>query len=278
MVARTLMALVSLVGLPAVWAATQVPPADTLFEQVAAADRALDGGRFRAAHGLLSAMGADASQVTGAGRQVLARLRVRYAMELADWPQLARLPAEFFSPDDAALYWYARGLGAARAAWPGAAPEWVELARDAASALEAHAAADGRPSRTAVWRVSVLAAVAAAQEERAELALLVDYARDLDRRLDPRDVDPIAPPGALDHLVGDLWWQVSRYADAAGAYRRSLDAGGGSARRLLGLARALDMLGQADEARRAARQFLERWAAADADRPELAEATAIARR
>lgn len=275
MVVRMVIAIVAL-GLHALEADAQRPqPEDAWRLRVAAVERALDAGRFTDAHALLVAAERDAPAL---GSRVAARLRVRYALELADWPQLADLPVDLFSADDAALYWYARGLGAARAAWPGAQPEWIDRARDALSALESIDAEGGRASRVTIWGLSVRAAIAAAQEERDELELLVAFARDVEARLGPADVDPVGGPGALDHLAGDLWWQVSRHAEAAAAYGRAVAAGPENARRWLGSARALDAQGRRDEARVAARTFLERWAEADEGRPEVAEASAIANR
>lgn len=275
MLARALIAVVSIVGATVAWPSGQAGgPSITLPDWATAVERALDGGRFREAHALLVRAGDEPALVSGAGRRVLARLRVKYALELTSWPELAHLPIELFPAEDTTLYWYARGLGAARAAWPGGVPEWIDMAREAAAALEAHGGQ--RASRAGVWRVSILAAIAAAQEERDELTLLLAYGRDLDRRLDAADVDPIGGAGALEFLAGDLWWQVSRFDAAAEAYRRSLETGAGSPRRLLGLARAAAALGQFDAAREAATRFLGRWSQADAGRPEVAEAGKIA--
>jgi tetratricopeptide (TPR) repeat protein len=276
MLARALIAVVGIVGATVAWPSGQAgPPSITIRDWEHAVERALDGGRFREAHALLVRAGDEPALVSGAGRRVLARLRVKYALELTAWPELAHLPIELFPAEDTTLYWYARGLGAARAAWPGGGAEWIDMAREAAAALET--LAGNRPSRAGVWRVSILAAIAAAQEERDELALLLAYARDLDRRLDAADVDPVEGAGALEFLAGDLWWQVSRFDAAAEAYRRSVEIGGGSPRRLLGLARADAALGQFDAARQAATRFLDRWSRADTGRPEVAEAAMIAR-
>lgn len=274
MLARALIAVVGIVGAAVAWPSGQVGPPIAVADWETAVERALDGGRFREVYALLVRAGDEPSLARGVGRRALARLRVKYALELTAWRELAHLPIELFPAEDTTLYWYARGLGAARAAWPGGVPEWIDMAREAAAALDT--LAGSRPSRAAVWRVSILAAIAAAQEERNELALLLAHARDLDRRLDAAEVDPLDGAGALEFLAGDLWWQVSRFDAAAEAYRRSAETGTGSPRRLLGLARAAAALGRVDAARQAAAAFLARWSEADAGRPEVAEAGKIA--
>lgn len=86
------------------------------------------------------------------------------------------------------------------------------------------------------------AAVAAAQDERGEMALYLEHARAVGVYLallgesSPWPVD-------IDELEGELWFEVDRYADAVQAFERAAGAARG-ARATVGLARALDRSGE----------------------------------
>lgn len=91
-------------------------------------------------------------------------------------------------------------------------------------------------------QTAIRAAVAAAQDERPEMELLMTHARDLSERLQLRGRRAVWPrPWNL--LAGELWFEVDRFDDARVAYERAV-AGGPSAAALVGLARAQARLGQ----------------------------------
>jgi tetratricopeptide (TPR) repeat protein len=92
----------------------------------------------------------------------------------------------------------------------------------------------------------IRAAIAAAQDERPEMELLLTHARDLSERLLQRNRRP-QWPRPFNVAAGDLWFEVDRYADAVAAYERAI-RGDTSPVALVGLARALARLDRMDEA------------------------------
>lgn len=94
----------------------------------------------------------------------------------------------------------------------------------------------------------IRAAVAAAQDERDEMALYLAHAEWLTGRLalvDERARWPLPP----DLVAGELWFEVDRYADAVAAFARASASG----RSRLGLARAAERTGDTTTACRAYR-------------------------
>jgi tetratricopeptide (TPR) repeat protein len=163
------------------------------------------------------------------------------------------------------------GLVSARAAWPGGDPDRLAVAYVASEAIER------RPgTESGLFHALVLAAIAAAQEERDVLALALVQARDLDRRLISVG-HPLPASFSVPRLAGDLWLQVHRYEDARLAYRDAAQNDSRCARAWLGLARALARLGERAASAESYRAFLDLWQGADVDRPELDEARAALR-
>ena len=114
---------------------------------------------------------------------------------------------------------------------------------------------------------TIRAAIAAAQDERPEMALLLEQARDLTERLSERGRRPVWPR-PFNLLAGELWFEVDRYAEAVIAYERATRADG-SAAAFAGLGRSLEALGRHDEACRAFTQVR------DAALPLRSEVTAV---
>jgi tetratricopeptide (TPR) repeat protein len=239
----------------------------------------LQQGRYREAAGVLDEMrgrgardgyGCDGDALEPLG-DLLADLSARYALETRDWKRA--MDAEMVGCSVAArsTTWYARGLGAARSAWPGGRPDRLALAREAVGRLEELGASAGRQGTVEIERLGVLAAIAAAQEEREEMHIFLTQAIWIDeRRPDrPRVVQPVLP---IRELAGDLWLLVARFADARDEYATVLQSHSERARALIGLARAAARDGDRPAARDAYRRVLDGWRDADADRPELAEA------
>jgi tetratricopeptide (TPR) repeat protein len=193
----------------------------------------------------------------------------RHALETGDWDAAIALPDDPSDRDGVAAY--ARGVAAARAAWLRETPALLDTARAAASSLERRAARQGSQSLAELHRVCVLAATAAAQEERAELGVLLTHATSMVRRPGPAraPTNPIIP---AHELAGDLWLQVSRFQDAARAFAIALERHPRRPRSLIGLARASARAGDVPRARAAYEEFLTVWNDADTDRPELSEA------
>jgi hypothetical protein len=94
--------------------------------------------------------------------------------------------------------------------------------------------------------VAVRAAMAAAQDEREELGLLLTHARDLAERLAARGRRAVWPR-SFNLLAGELWLEVDRYEDARQAFARAVDDDP-SPLAVVGFGRALQRLGRDEEA------------------------------
>ena len=90
---------------------------------------------------------------------------------------------------------------------------------------------------------AIRAAVAAAQDERPEMELLLTHARDLTERLQLRGRRAVWPR-SFNLLAGELWFEVDRYEDARLAYERAV-RGEATPLAIVGLARAQARLGRA---------------------------------
>ncbi|MGE0813571.1 MAG: hypothetical protein AB7O28_25295 [Vicinamibacterales bacterium] len=140
--------------------------------------------------------------------------------------------------------WSWQGWLAARRAEPaGGRPEDLAPAADAAARL---AALGGATSPAAYAAAVVRAAEAAAQDEREEMALWLDHAHEISRRL---ALGAAAPrwPLPIDSAEGVLWLAVDDYEEALAAFERAV-TDGGTPVAWLGLARAMDGLGRHGEA------------------------------
>jgi hypothetical protein len=131
---------------------------------------------------------------------------------------------------------YLRGLIAAREAYPfGGSPESIAPVERALAEL------DREPLQSLgeaqVVRFVLQAAIAAAQSEREEVALLIEHAIDLETQRRSAGLSG-APVVTAVEVAGDLWLQVHRYDDARRAYARAADRVGRRPRVVLGLARA----------------------------------------
>jgi tetratricopeptide (TPR) repeat protein len=243
------------------------PSAPSLLDSAEALESALVEGRYRDARRLLEAA-AESGRSPVPGE---ASLIARAAVEMRDWERAAALEPDRVPDGDRGSTWFAWGLAHARLAWPGARSHHTTRARQAAAVLDEMASRHGRSTRTEVRHLAVRAAIAAAEEERDEMAVILGRARTVDDLLVQAGLgaDPVM---ALPELEGDLWLQVSRFRDAADAYRRALAQPGPARPRVwLGLARAHARLDAAADARAAAREAAALWHRADPDLAELAE-------
>ena len=101
---------------------------------------------------------------------------------------------------------------------------------------------DKMPNTSARYaETAIRAAVSAAQEERDEMQLFLEHARDLARQMELAGAPPQYPL-PIDELEGELWLEVDRYAEAKDAYTRALQQRP-TVNALVGLARANDKLG-----------------------------------
>ena len=93
----------------------------------------------------------------------------------------------------------------------------------------------------------------------------------------PRPIARPYPVKPAAELYGEALLRAGDAAGAVGQFQASLARTPRRAASLLGLARAAKAAGKPLDAARAAKEFLAIWHAADAERPELAEARALAR-
>lgn len=101
---------------------------------------------------------------------------------------------------------------------------------------------DGLANTSARYaEIAIRAAVSAAQEERDEMGLLLEHARDLSRQMALAG-SPAQFPIPIDELEGELWLEVDRFETARDAYQRATEVSP-SPNAWIGLARASDKLG-----------------------------------
>ena len=89
---------------------------------------------------------------------------------------------------------------------------------------------------------AIRAAVSAAQEERDEMALLLEHARSLSDLMAFGGNPPAEWPLPIDELEGELWLEVDRFAEARDAYERATRLKP-TPNAWIGLARSADKLG-----------------------------------
>jgi tetratricopeptide (TPR) repeat protein len=96
---------------------------------------------------------------------------------------------------------------------------------------------------------AIRAAVSAAQEEREEMALLLQHARGLSDQM-AIGATPPQWPLPIDELEGELWFEVDRFAEARDAFAKATSLKP-TPNAWIGLARANDRLGDTAAACRA---------------------------
>jgi predicted Zn-dependent protease len=117
--------------------------------------------------------------------------------------------------------------------------------------------------------VSALLSIARDRPDEGLATLARASAREAAR---PKPIARPYPPKPAGELYAEALAGLGRPGAAVTEYRKALQRLPRRPVSLLGLARAAAMAGDTAEARRAATEFLAIWHAADADRPELAEA------
>ena len=172
-------------------------------------------------------------------------------------------------------YWYLRGLTAARDAYRyGGSPESLEPVKLAIGEL---ASFTSQTKSAEIARIVLMAASAAAQSEREEMALLLEHAITLEHQQRSAGL-PGAPLLSAQEVAGDLWLQVHRFEDARRAYEEASEQVGPTRRTTLGLARTAFRIGDLADACRDYRLLVDGWPPAEGEPPELAEAQTFLRR
>jgi tetratricopeptide (TPR) repeat protein len=211
--------------------------------------------------------------VVTAIRELMARgdnTRARQAAESV--PIDNACPALMFTKLAVAGWFEARALAPA-----GGAAERMGPVRHALAELERYrsaAGAEASPGTVTALEIEyaqtlIRAAIAAAQDERPEMELLLGHALDLVQRLEQRGAQA-AWPRPFNLASGELWFEVDRYEEARTAFERAVQADASSAA-LVGLARAQARLGRVEQGcatlRRARDAAIELRARAAADLP-----------
>ena len=166
---------------------------------------------------------------------------------------------------------YLRGLQAARDAYREGGSEPSLVPARAAEAVLAREAARG-DRRAEVARYVLMAAAAAAQSERGDVAIFLDQALQLERKL-AGAARASALPIPAHEAAGDLWLQVHRFEMAREAYERAAVTFGLTPRVALGLARTAFRLEQPAAACASFRQLLTLLGDEAAARAEGSEAS-----
>ena len=168
---------------------------------------------------------------------------------------------------------YVRGLVDAREAYrSGGAVEALAPVRDAIASLQA--IAGGRPGPAEIARLTLQAAVAAAQSERDEMRVYLEAALAMESLQRTAGL-PGAPLVSAAEVAGDLWLQVHRYEDARRAYTEEAARVGSTLRILSGLARTARRLDDIPAACASYRRLLDAWGARSGVPVEIAEARAF---
>lgn len=178
-------------------------------------------------------------------------------------------------PQTAVAYWYVHGLIAARDAYRyGGSPESLEPVKLAMAELESRA---GEVRAAAIARVVLQAASAAAQSEREEMGLLLEYALGLEGKARAAGLSG-APIVSAYEVAGDLWLQVHRFDDARRAYVTAVEQVGSTRRVIFGLARTALRVGDLPAACDHYRTLVSGWPKAGGEPSELTEARMFLRR
>ena len=164
---------------------------------------------------------------------------------------------------------YLRGWIAARDAYRvGGSPESLRQVSQSIATMQETLGKSGQPQIAALV---LQAAAAAAQSERDELALMIDYAVQLeDRNLTAKL--PALPMITAHEAAGDLWLQVYRYDDARRAYMKAAERIGVTPRITLGLARLAVRIEAVATACKQYQSLVTSWKGSGPEPPELAEA------
>jgi hypothetical protein len=168
---------------------------------------------------------------------------------------------------------YLRGWIAARDAYrAGGSPDSLRSVSQSISMLQDI----GRTGQAQIAALVLQAAAAAAQSERDDLALMINYAIELeDRNLAAKQ--PGLPMITAHEAAGDLWLQVHRYDDARQAYTKAAARVGSTPRITLGLARLAVRIDALATACKQYQSFVASWkgSGTGVEPTELSEARAF---
>ena len=206
----------------------------------------------------------------------MAAMPARYALERGDWDAASRLqvqPTKY--PYTDAITWFARGMGAARlgdaAAARNAAGELAAIRHRLIETTEGYWA-----SQVEIQRVEVLAWATLAIKDSSGALAQMHKAVELENATEKSAVTP-GPIAPATELSGEMLLELKRAGDALPQFEATLQKEPNRFRSLYGAAKAAQLAGNAELARRYAAALLKVCAHADSPgRAELALARAIA--
>ncbi len=210
-------------------------------------------------------------------RYELALIPARYALERSDWEAARGLEIVRISYDRPAegVIRFARALGAARTGDTRAARAELNALADIrdAYAKKGQAIARWAAAEVEILRLAAAAWTALAEGDEAEAVRLAAAASALAERTEDlsNTAGRIQPAAELE---GELLLEIGRADEALAAFESSLSAAPNRARSLYGAARAADLAGYSDSARRYYADLTELMERADTERPELIAARA----
>lgn len=217
--------------------------------------------------------GADGATATavGAGAFAAAAIPARYALERGAWAEAAALTVRpSNAPHTEAITHFARALGAARSGNPAAAA--ADIARLGELRDTLHAIPDVYwAEQVEIQRKVAAAWVLFAQGQKAEAVTALAAAADAEDATDKAAVTP-GPLAPARELLGFMLLDASRAREALVAFEATMTKEPNRFRSTFGGARAAELAGDRDKARRYYQQLLTIANDADSDRPELAAA------
>jgi hypothetical protein len=203
-------------------------------------------------------------------------MEARLPLERGDWAGAARLPVRVAELTvGAALDHFARGIGFARMG--DTAQARVEMAALAATEADLTRRGDTDWARVvAIKQQAVRAWVTLAAGDTAGALRVAGAAADLE---DVMEKQPVTPAELLParELQADMLLAVGHHRDAQAAYDATLTREPNRARSLFGAARAAELAGDREGARRRYNEFLAQMKTADGDREEITRARASSR-
>ncbi len=210
-------------------------------------------------------------------RYELALIPARYALERSDWEAARGLEIVRISYDRPAegVIRFARALGAARTGDTRAARSELNALADIrdAYAKKGQAIARWAAAEVEILRLAAAAWTALAEGDEAEAVRLAAAASALAERTEDlsNTAGRIQPAAELE---AELLLEIGRADEALAAFESSLSAAPNRARSFYGAARAADLAGYSDSARRYYADLTELMERADTERPELLAARA----
>ena len=234
----------------------------------------LQQGRYEAAQALLSSLAAHAAGRAQA-RGPLANFRARYVMETAQWDSREAMSLD----EDVGVageggYDYstfAAGYAAAKRGDRTRAAALLERYTRTNSITAFKPGASGRDVVPLILELSLRAEFARQDSKPDSAIAFLRRATALEDGM-PAEFGPPAVVAPSHELLGALLFEVGQTDEASVQYERALELQPGRSAALLGNARAQLARGRTVSARRAYRQLMQNWSAADSGLAGIAEA------